>query len=105
MKSIPIVFTSLAALAAAEATSDKRATGKTPTKGELCVGFNNDFAKCQKETEKCVQEIKDHKQDLTCEKVAKCVEGHLPSASSSAAPPAAAPTTAKDKPDAPPADY
>lgn len=46
MKSIPIVLTGLAALAAAESTSHKRATGTTPSKEELCVGFKNDFAGC-----------------------------------------------------------
>ncbi|EGX91924.1 putative protein-arginine deiminase [Cordyceps militaris CM01] len=143
MKSIPIVLTGLAALAAAESTSHKRATGTTPskeelcketekcieeikdkgqdfswdlvakclavrrpppTKEELCVGFKDDFEACQRETGVCFNKIS-AEEDFTWEKVSKCLEGRLPSASGSAAPPAA-PTSTKpeDKPVAPPAN-
>ncbi|KAM3439507.1 hypothetical protein NHJ13734_003672 [Beauveria thailandica] len=87
MKSIPIVFTGLAALSAAKTTSDKRATG-TPTKEQLCVGFNGDFATCQREVSVCFNEIR-AKERATWEKLFKCLEGRLPSASSTIAPPAA----------------
>ncbi|KAM0743565.1 hypothetical protein ACQRIT_001824 [Beauveria bassiana] len=65
-----------------------------PTKEELCVGFNGDFNTCQREFEDCFDEI-DAKEDVTWDKISKCLQGRLP---------AAAPTTTpKDKP-APPQD-
>ncbi|KAM3518206.1 hypothetical protein MY4038_010152 [Beauveria bassiana] len=101
MKAIPIVLAGLAALAAAETTSEKRATGPL-TKEELCVGFDGDFDKCQREATVCSDEFRATKEDLTWEKLFKCVQGCLPSASSSAAPPDAAPTTKPEDKPAPP---
>ncbi|KAM3461343.1 hypothetical protein NHJ6243_005127 [Beauveria neobassiana] len=73
-----------------------------PTKEELCVGFNGDFDTCQREFTDCFNEIQAKKEVFTWDKIFKCLQGRLPSVHSSAAPPAAAPTTTpKDKP-APP---
>ncbi|PQK09589.1 hypothetical protein BB8028_0001g16580 [Beauveria bassiana] len=73
-----------------------------PTKEELCVGFNGDFDTCQREFTDCFNEIQAEKEVFTWDKIFKCLQGRLPSVHSSAAPPAAAPTTTpKDEP-APP---
>ncbi len=86
MKSTPIVFTSLAALAAA---------GPTPTKEQLCVGFNDDFAACQRELRVCVEEVQANGQEIPWDKVSKCLEGRVPITSGSAAAPT---TTPEDMP-------
>ncbi|PMB66741.1 hypothetical protein BM221_007737 [Beauveria bassiana] len=100
MKSIPIVLAGLAALAAAETTSDKRATGPL-TKEELCVGPNRDIRLWLRDLEGCNNEIR-AKEGFTMEKVLDCVNARVSSRCRSAASAAAAPTTTpKDEP-APP---
>ncbi|KAM3541898.1 hypothetical protein ARSEF1564_005210 [Beauveria bassiana] len=100
MKSIPIVLAGLAALAAAETTSDKRATGPL-TKEELCVGPNRDIRLWLRDLEGCSNEIR-AKEGFTMEKVLDCVNARVSSRCRSAASAAAAPTTTpKDEP-APP---
>ncbi|KAM3520384.1 hypothetical protein NHJ13051_006907 [Beauveria bassiana] len=100
MKSIPIVLAGLAALAAAETTSDKRATGPL-TKEELCVGPDRDVGLWLRDFEACNNESH-AKEGSTMEEVLGCVDARVSSRCRSAASAAATPTTTpKDEP-APP---
>ncbi|OAA59372.1 Protein-arginine deiminase [Cordyceps fumosorosea ARSEF 2679] len=72
MRSIPVIVTGLAALAAGKPT-DKRATA--PTKEQLCVGFNDDFDACQRETTTCIREVQG---EFSWDKVSQCLEGKRP---------------------------
>ncbi|KAM3536910.1 hypothetical protein ARSEF1564_010167 [Beauveria bassiana] len=79
MKSIAVVLTGLAVLAAAEQTN-KRASATDPTPPtleQLCVGFTNDDT-CQREAHICLTKTGVKRGKDFWEKISTCLEGRHP---------------------------